>query len=83
MLLRRGEAHPAALDEARQAALKPGGIVTDAIVPARADRVADLEQRRELALGQRRRALQHRVDDLASGRRRARRFRRRRRARSR
>ena len=68
MRLGRGKAHPPAIDERLIGGAKPLRHPHHAIVPARADRVANPVERREFALGQRRRALEHGLDDVGLGR---------------
>ena len=60
----RGERHPAALDERGIGLAKPRRHRHHAVRPLRPDRVADPVERRELPLGERRRAFEHRVDHV-------------------
>ena len=64
MLLWRRQGHPAAIDKGSPGRLEALGHRNRAIVPTRADRIADTQERCELTLGQRRCAFEHRVHHL-------------------
>ncbi len=63
----RGQAHPPARDEFGIGGFKSLGHAHHAIVPLRANAVADPVERREHPFRKSRRAFEHGVDDVARG----------------